>query len=272
VGVQVGAEQAEVGQAQVPEHDGVAGVDVDPVAGAPHHLPGRVLFLVMSAGTGDRARGGVKETGEAADPPAMGIGDRIGRGRGGGSGRRWLRVRPRRPTGIRNGGLLLVLVALAAVLALVDGPPQPGADRRLPGIFQYLPPPVGIARTPPVVGQPLPVAGPTAAPADNGERPAAAERGHPRRTHPRPVAAGAGASGSSRGPAPGAGAEPAGDPGGSGPVAPPPVNPPPVAATPSARVRVPAVSARVKPPEVLGRDLPEVRVETPGRPWTWPPG
>jgi hypothetical protein len=85
----------------------------------------------------------------------MGIGDRIGRGRGGGPGRRWPRVRLRRPTGIRNGGLLLVLVALAAVLALVDGPPQPGAGRRLPGIFQYLPPPVGIAQTPPVVAQPL---------------------------------------------------------------------------------------------------------------------
>ena len=39
---------------------------------------------------------------------------------------------------------------------------------------------------------------------------------------------------------------------------------PPVATTPSARVRVPPVSARVKPPAVLGRDLPEVRVETPG--------
>jgi hypothetical protein len=28
-------------------------------------------------------------------------------------------------------------------------------------------------------------------------------------------------------------------------------------------VRVPAVSARVKPPAVLGRELPEVRVRTP---------
>jgi hypothetical protein len=196
----------------------------------------------------------------------MGTGDRIGRGRGGGPWRRWPRVRLRRPTGIRNGGLLLALVALAAVLALVDGPPQPGAGRRLPGIFQYLPPPVGIAQTPPVVDQPLPAAVPAAASVDDGERPASVDRAHPRRAHARPVAAGAGASGSSRvrGPGPGAGAEPVGNPGGSGPVAPPPVTSPPVAATPAARVRVPAVSARVKPPEVLGRDLPEVRVETPG--------
>jgi hypothetical protein len=194
----------------------------------------------------------------------MGIGDRIGRGRDGGPWRRWPRIRPRRPTGIRNGGLLLVLVALAAVLALVDGPPRPSTGRRLPGIFQYLPPPVGIAQTPPVVDQPLPVAVPTAASVDDGERPGSADRGHPRRAHPRPVAAGAGASGSPDRPGPGAGAEPVGDPGGSGPAAPPPVPSPPVAATPAARVRVPPVSARVKPPVVLGRDLPEVRVETPG--------
>ena len=164
---------------------------------------------------------------------------------------------------------LLVLVALAAVLALVDGPPQPGAGRRLPGIFQFLPPPVGIAQTPPVVDQPLPAAVPTAASVDDGERPASADRGHPRRAHARPVAARVGASGSSRAPGPGAGAEPVGDPGGSGPVAPPPVTSPPVtsppvAATPTARVRVPSVSAQVKPPVVLGRELPEVRVKTPG--------
>jgi hypothetical protein len=193
----------------------------------------------------------------------MGIGDRTGTGRGGGPGRRWPRVRLRRPTGIRNGGLLLVLVALAAVLALVDGPPQPGAGRRLPGIFQYLPPPVGIAQTPPVVDQPLPLAGPAAAAAGEGERPASTDRGHPRRVHPRPVAAGA--SGSSARPGPGTGAGPVGDPGGSEPpVGQPPVTVPPVAAAPVARVRVPAVSARVKPPVVLGRDLPEVRVATPG--------
>jgi hypothetical protein len=198
----------------------------------------------------------------------MGTGDRIGRGRGGGSWRRWPRVRLRRPTGIRNGGLLLALVALAAVLALVDGPPQPGAGRRLPGVFQYLPPPVGIAQTPPVVDQPLPAAVPTAAPADDGERPASADRGHPRRAHARPVAVRVGATASPDRPRLGAGAEPVGDPGGdpggSGPVAPPPVTSPPVATTPSARIRVPPVSARVKPPVVLGRDLPEVRVETPG--------
>src|SRR5215212_12267071 len=108
---------------------------------------------------------------------------------------RWRRPRlglPR-PSGIRNGGLLLVLVALAAVMALVDQPPQPGAGQRLPGIFQYLPPPVGIAQAPPVVDQPLPPAGATAAPATDGERPLSVDRAHPGRAHPRAWAAGAGA-------------------------------------------------------------------------------
>ena len=39
---------------------------------------------------------------------------------------------------------------------------------------------------------------------------------------------------------------------------------PPVAGGAAARVRVPSVSARVKPPVVLGRELPEVRVATAG--------
>jgi hypothetical protein len=203
----------------------------------------------------------------------MSIGDRIGIGRGG-PGWRWPRVRLHRPTGIRNGGLLLILVALAAVLALVDQPPQPGTGRRLPGIFQYLPPPVGITLTPPVTDPPLPAAGPMAGPAADGERPASADRAHPRRAHPRPAAASSGASGSSGSRGSDLVTEPVGDPGGSGgsggsgsggsapPVAQPPVATPPVA-TPAVRVRVPSVSARVKPPAVLGRDLPEVRVKTP---------
>jgi hypothetical protein len=91
---------------------------------------------VISAGTGDRARGGVKETGEAADAPPMSIGDQVGSGGGGAPWWRWARALVRRPAGIRNGGLLLVLVALAAVMALVDHPPQPGGGRHLPGIFQ----------------------------------------------------------------------------------------------------------------------------------------
>ena len=41
----------------------------------------------------------------------------------------WWRVRLPRPTGIRNGGLLLVPVALAAVVALVDEPPELGDGR-----------------------------------------------------------------------------------------------------------------------------------------------
>ena len=69
---------------------------------------------------------------------------------------RWRRPRlglPR-PSGIRNGGLLLVLVALAAVMALVDRPPEPGGGRSLPGVFQHLPPPAGITALPPVAEQP----------------------------------------------------------------------------------------------------------------------
>ena len=195
----------------------------------------------------------------------MRIGDRIGIGRvdapeGGGGPRAWLR----RPAGIRNGGLLLVLVALAAVMALVDQPPQPGAGRRLPGIFQYLPPPVGIAATPPVVDQPLPAPEPAAAPAGESEGPSSVDRGHPRRAHRRPVAALSGAPGRGSD----ASARPVRDPGGSGgtrpPAGQPPVATPPVAVTPVARVRVPSVSARVKPPVVGGRELPEVRVRTPG--------
>ena len=191
----------------------------------------------------------------------MRIGDRFGFGRGDAPGGRGPWARLRRPAGIRNGGLLLVLVALAAVMALVDQPPQPGAGRRLPGIFQYLPPPVGIAATPPVVDQPLPAAQPAAAPAGESEGPSSVDRGHPRRAYARPVAA-------SSGRGPDASASPVRDPGGSDgtrpPAGQPPVATPPVAATPAARVRVPAVAAQVKPPVVLGRELPEVRVRTPG--------
>jgi hypothetical protein len=158
-------------------------------------------------------------------------------------------------------------------MALVDQPPQPGAHRPLPGIFQYLPPPVGITQVPPVVDQPLPAAVPTAASAGDGERPTSVDRRHPRRTHPRPVAAGPGASGNRGSDTT---AKPVRDQGGSGGtrplVAQPPVATPPVGGGPVARVRVQSVSARVKPPVILGRDLPEVRVETPGRRSTFPPG
>jgi hypothetical protein len=37
----------------------------------------------------------------------------------------------------------------------------------------------------------------------------------------------------------------------------------PEVTTPAARVRVPPVSIRVRPPAVLGRELPEVRAGTP---------
>jgi hypothetical protein len=211
----------------------------------------------------------------------MGIGDRIGIG-GGRPGWHWPRIGLRRPAGIRNGALLLVLVALATVMALVDGPPQPGPGRRLPGIFQYLPPPVGIAQPPPVVDQPLPAAGAWAAPASDGERPMSVDRGHPRRAHPRPVAARSGAAGSLTSDSV---VKPVRDQGGSGgtrppateppattpPVVTPPVVTPPGTTSPAARVRVPPVSARVRPPAAVGRDLPEVRVETPGATVDVPP-
>ena len=187
----------------------------------------------------------------------MSIGGQVGSGGGGAPWWRWAAALVRRPAGIRNGGLLLVLVALATVMALVDQ--QPDAGRRLPGIFQYLPPPVGIAQTPPVVDQPLPVAGPTAAPAGDGERPLSVDRTHPGLAHPRAVAAGAARSAGS-----GEGSGPGRDQGGSGGTRPPVTQPPVVTLpVPVARVRVPAVSARVKSPVVLGHALPEVRVWTP---------
>ena len=177
----------------------------------------------------------------------MRIGDRSGTGRGdapeGGGPRAWLR----RPAGIRNGGLLLVLVVLAAVMALVDQPPQPGAGRRLPGIFQYLPPPVGIAATPPLVDQPLPAA----EPAGESEGPSSVDRDHPRRAYRRPVAARSGAPGRGSD----GSARPVRDPGGSGgtrpPAGQPPVATPPVAVTPVARVRVRTPGAAVDLPAGL---------------------
>jgi len=168
----------------------------------------------------------------------------------------------RRPGGIRNGGLLLVLVALAAVMALVDKPPQAGDGRRLPGAYLHLPPPAGITALPPVLDQPPTPAGGAghlSALAGEGERPASSDRAHPNREHPRP--AGSGSSGPSTGDAvsrPVGG----GGPGGTG-TSRPPVTAPSVAAAPAVSVRVPSVTVRVRPPSVLGRDLAEVRAETP---------
>jgi hypothetical protein len=175
---------------------------------------------------------------------------------GGASRWGWSRVRLPRPTGIRNGGLLLVLVALAAVVALVDEPPELGDGRRLPSIFQTLPPPTGITALPPAVAQPPP------ATRSGDGRPATAARAHPNRQHPRP----AGASGLFRGDVERRAAR---DQGGSGPGgtgaggSPPPVTTTPVDDAAAARVRVAPVEVGVRPPALLGRDLPEVRVATP---------
>jgi hypothetical protein len=153
-------------------------------------------------------------------------------------------IRLPRPTGIRNGGLLLVLVALAAVMALVDRPPEPGggAERRLPGVFQTLPPPVGITQLPPPAAEPL-TAGerPTAqARADAGAPATAVARRHPLRAHPRPADR---ARPALDRPVDRARPAPAGGGGrdGSGTTTRPPVAPPPVA----------------------GRDLPQAEVRTP---------
>jgi len=163
----------------------------------------------------------------------------------------WSRVRPPRPTGIRNGGLLLVLVALAAVVALVDEPPELGDGRRLPNIFQGLPPPTGITALPPAGAQPPP------AMAAGDARPATTARAHPNRQYPRP----AGASVPLRGDVETRAAR---NRGGSGPGgSPPPVTTTPVEDAAAASVRVPPVAVRVRPPALLGRDLPEVRVATP---------
>jgi hypothetical protein len=166
----------------------------------------------------------------------------------------------RRPGGIRNGGLLLVLVALAAVMALVDKPPQAGDGRRLPGVFVHLPAPVGITALPPVADQPSPPAGGghLSALAGDGEPAASSDRGHPNRTHPRP--AGPGSSGhSTRG---AVGRPAGGGQGGTGTTR-PPVTAPPVAAAPAVSVRVPSVTIRVRPRSVLGHDLAGVRAATP---------
>jgi hypothetical protein len=183
---------------------------------------------------------------------------------------RWGRLRAGlpRPGGIRNGGLLLVLVGLAAVMALVDRPPEPVAGGRGPGIFQHLPPPAGITQLPPATP---PGGGQLSALGGDGERPTASGRAHPRRARPRPVRTGS--SGPFRGDSvavpvggeqPGSGGGGGSGSGGSGPpVAAPGTPSPPVAAVPATRVGAAPVTVRVTPPRVLGRDLPEVRAETP---------
>jgi hypothetical protein len=74
----------------------------------------------------------------------MSTSDPVGGGRGGVRWWRGMRVRLRRPARTGKAGLLLVLTVLVGVSVLVDEPVQPGPGPRLPGIFQVLPPPVGI--------------------------------------------------------------------------------------------------------------------------------
>ena len=187
----------------------------------------------------------------------------------------WGRLRARlpmagvpRPGGVRNGGLLLVLVGLAAVMALVDRPPEPVAGGRGPGIFQHLPPPVGITQLPPATP---PGDGQLSALGGDGERPTASGRAHPRRAHPRPVRSGStgllqedSVTVPVGGERPGSGGGGAAGSGGSGPPVVAPGTPgPPVAAVPATQVGVAPVTVRVTPRRVLGRDLPEVRAGTP---------
>ena len=169
-------------------------------------------------------------------------------------------IRLPRPTGIRNGGLLLVLVGLAAVMALVDRPPEPITAGRGGGIFQHLPPPVGITQLPPAT----PPGGGQPSALGDGERPAASGRAHPRRAHPRPDRPGS--SGLLREDAvttPVGGGQSGSGGGGSGGSGPPVAPSPPVAAIPATRVRVAPVTVTVTPPRVLGRNLPDAQVETP---------
>ena len=98
----------------------------------------------MSADLGGEASAGIKEIAAGVDPRGMSTDQLAGGGRGGAPRPGWPQVRWQ-PAGIRNGGLLLVLVAAAALMALVDQPVGPDQGRRLPGGVQHLPPPVGIA-------------------------------------------------------------------------------------------------------------------------------
>jgi hypothetical protein len=90
---------------------------------------------------------------------------------------------PRPAAGVRNRGLWLVLTALALVVALVDGPDErAGGGRRPPGLFQFLPPPIGVAQAPPPLVAPAEPAG------TDEPRFRRTARRHPRRTQARPAA------------------------------------------------------------------------------------
>jgi hypothetical protein len=89
---------------------------------------------------------------------------------------------PRPAAGVRNRGLWLVLTALALVMALVDGPAeQAGGGRRPPGLFGFLPTPIGVAQAPPPLGAPAEPAG------ADGPRLRRTARRHPHRPQPPPA-------------------------------------------------------------------------------------
>jgi hypothetical protein len=177
---------------------------------------------------------------------------------GPGGDRRWRgpRVRLHRPTGIRNGGLLLVLVLLAGIMALVDKPPQPGRGGRLPGILQYLPPPVGISQPLPTIPQP-----PAVEQVAGGGRLESVARSHPR-SH-RPDRGRAGSPGGRRGHSASRAADDQAGTSRPGPGGPPPATGRPADGTVSVSVQVPATAVRVAPPKVLGGGS-AAQVTTPG--------
>jgi hypothetical protein len=169
-----------------------------------------------------------------------------------------------RPAGIRNGGLLLTLTLLAAMVALVEEPDDRVGGWRLPNPFRYLVPPAGISQQPPAGPQPTAAADPSPGREGDPVALAAVAGGAPdagRASRGREAGAARPASPGRR-LAPSPSPPPAGNRGAR--PAPPPSPPAPArraapAAAVSVRVEAPAVA--VPPPGVV--DLPVRPVETP---------
>jgi hypothetical protein len=116
----------------------------------------------------------------------MSTSDPVGGGRGGVRWWRRMRVRLRRPARTGKAGLLLVLTVLVGVSVLVDEPVPPGPGPRLPGIFQVLPPPVGIIQPRPWIVPSPASSGRLARQTGGDELLQRTPRRHPHRQHPRP--------------------------------------------------------------------------------------